>query len=97
MLRKAAPAFKEKDLTKGQLRKLGALRKSVGETIGTRAFKQWLAAQKAPAAAPVDKSAVLIASTLEPIAKARKLRIPRGGYLVERGRGRVIVTLARAE
>ena len=32
----------EADLTKGQLRKLNALRKSVGPDIGERAFAQWL-------------------------------------------------------
>ena len=94
MPRKARPSFSETELTKGQLRKLNALRKSVGDTIGTRAFKQWLAKQKAPAAGPVDKNAELIASTLGPLAKAGKLRIPRGGYLVRRGRGRVIVGAA---
>ena len=33
----------ESALTKGQLRKLDALRKSVGADIGTRAFAEWLA------------------------------------------------------
>lgn len=32
----------ERALTKGQLRKLNALRKSVGEDIGERAFAEWL-------------------------------------------------------
>ena len=32
-------------LTKGQLRKLNALRKSVGEEVGERAFAAWLASQ----------------------------------------------------
>ncbi len=66
------------------------------ETIGTWAFGQWLAARKAPAAAAVDKNADLIASTLGPLAKAGRIRIPRGGYLVKRGRGRVIVTRGTA-
>ena len=94
MPRTATPSFSERELTKGQLRKLTALRKSVGDTIGTRAFGQWLAARKAPAASAVDKNADLIASTLGPLAKAGTLRIPRGGYLVRRGRGRVIVSRA---
>ena len=97
MPRTAVPSFNEKDLTKGQLRKLKALRKSVGDTIGTRAFAQWMKRRvKAATAGPVDKNAELIASTLEPLAKAGKLRIPRGGYLVRRGRGRVIVTGGKA-
>ena len=32
----------ESALTKGQLRKLNALKKSVGDDIGTKAFSKWL-------------------------------------------------------
>ena len=35
----------ESALTKGQLRKLNALRKSVGDEIGERAFATWLSEQ----------------------------------------------------
>lgn len=41
-----------------------------------------------------DKNAEIIASTLGSLAKAGGLRIPRDGYLIKRGRGRVIVTRA---
>ncbi len=91
--RRAAPAIDETGLTKGEVRKLNALRKSVGDKIAERAFAQWYS-QKAGAkdAGPVDKNAALIASTLGPLAKAGDLRIGHGGYLVKRGRGRVIVS-----
>ncbi len=93
--RKAAPAIDESGLTKGELRKLNDLRRSLGGTIADRAFAQWLRAKaRAKAGAPVDKNAELIASALLPLAKAGKLRIGRGGYLVRRGRGRVIVSRA---
>ncbi len=92
--RKALHTFDEESLTTGQLRKLTALRKSVGEKIGTRAFTQWLAAPAAKAKEPVDKNAERIASALEPLIAAENLRISRGGYLVLRGKGRVIVTRA---
>ena len=93
--RKAASAIDESGLTKGEHRKLNALRKSLGNQIANRAFAQWLRQKAAAkAGAPVDQNAELIASTLLPLAKARKLRVPRGGYLVKRGRGRVIVTHA---
>lgn len=36
----------EKALTEGQLRKLNALRKSVGDKIGDAAFSIWLKAQQ---------------------------------------------------
>jgi hypothetical protein len=72
-----------------------ALRKSLGEAIANRAFTQWVRQKsRAKSSAPTDKNAELIAGALEPLAKAGKLRISRGGYLVKRGRGRVIVTPA---
>ncbi len=91
MARKPAPKLDEKLLTKGEIRKLTALRKSVGEDIGEKAFMDWLR-KKPPAVAELeDKNAALIADTLIPLIQKNKLRIPRGGYLVRRGRGRVVV------
>ena len=79
------------EVTKGEIRKLTALRKSVGEDIGEKAFMDWLR-KKPPAVAELeDKNAALIADTLIPLIEQNKLRIPRGGYLVRRGRGRVVV------
>ncbi len=89
----AAPAIDETALSKGEARKLNAIRKSVGDKIADRAFAEWYRQKAATkAGAPVDRNADLIAGTLGPLAKAGKLRIGRGGYLVKRGRGRVIVT-----
>lgn len=93
---KATEPFDEKALTKGQLRKLNALRKSVGEEIGTSVFAEWLAAQPTESKEPVDKSAERIVAALEALTKESKLRLPRGGYLVKRGRGDRI-TVTRAE
>ena len=93
----ASPAFDENALPKGQLRKLNALRKSVGKDIGNKAFGQWLRGQekgKAEAEA-VDKGAELIEKAVAALVKKKKLSIPRGGYLVRRGRGRVIVDRMR--
>ncbi len=91
MARKPAPKLDEKALTKGELRKLNALRKSVGEDVGEKAFVEWLR-KKPPAVAELeDKNAALIADTLIPLIVQNKLRILRGGYLVRRGRGRVVV------
>ncbi len=86
-------------LTKGQVRKLTALRKSLGDKIANKAFADWLkssAAQGGAQAGQVDKNAQLIAETLSALALAGKLRIPRGGYALTRGRGRVIVTRAKS-
>ncbi len=91
MARKPAPKLDEKALTKGELRKLNALRKSIGEDIGEKAFVEWLRKKHSVMAELEDKNAALIADTLIPLVEKNKLQIPRGGYLVRRGRGRVIV------
>ena len=81
-------------LTKGQLRKLNALRKSVGEEVGERAFAAWLASQGA-ADETSDGNAALVVDTLWPLIEQGRLAIPRGGYIIRRGRGRIIVEAAR--
>ena len=43
MDRASSKGIGEGSLTKGQLRKLTALRKSVGDEIGERTFATWLA------------------------------------------------------
>ena len=91
MARKPAPKLDEKLLTKGEVRKLNALRKSIGEDIGEKAFMDWLRKKPSGLAELEDKNAALIADTLIPLIQKNKLRIPRGGYLVRRGRGRVVV------
>ncbi len=84
-------SFTESELTKGQVRKLNALRKSIGEEIAHKAFAEWLTSDPEPVVEAVDKDAELIADILVDQINDGKLRIPRGGYMVRRGRGRVIV------
>ena len=86
--------FDESTLTKGQLRKLNALRKSVGDEVGTRAFAEWLASQDT-AIEKQDGNAAMIVDTLWPMVQAGTLAIPRGGYRIRRGRGRIIVEPAK--
>ena len=81
-------------LTKGQIRKLNALRNSVGSDIGERAFAEWLKKAGAGKSVAVDKNTALIAEAIEAAIKSKKLSIPRGGYLITRGRGRVLVERA---
>ena len=95
--RKAAAAFNEAALTKGELRKLNALKKSVGDQIGEKAFVQWLRNKIGSATAALrDQNTEIIVDTLGKLVKDGNLKIPRGGYLVTRGRGRVIVTRAKS-
>ncbi len=89
------PAFRERDLTKGQLRKLTALRKSLGKGIADNAFSEWLGSLPEGKAEPADKNAEAIAELLNSPVLEKKIKLPRGGYVVRRGRGRVIVERAR--
>ena len=83
-------AFSESSLTKGQARKLNALRKALGEEIAERAFAEWLRTETT-AAGGEDPVARVIEEALTPLIQSGQLRIRRGGYLLRRGRRRVIV------
>ena len=81
----------ESDLSKMQVRKLNALRKSVGDDIGENAFLEWLRTQDLDEL-DADPNIELIADTL--VTVRDQLRIPRGtGYLVKQGRGRLVVEM----
>ena len=90
--------FEGLEITKGENRKLKALCNSIGDELGRDAFSKWLKQQRAAKDnTPEDKNAALIAETLIKLIDANELKIPRGGYLVTRGRGRVVVTRAKSE
>jgi hypothetical protein len=97
MAKKPAVKIDESALSKGQLRKLNAVRKSFGPEIADKAFAEWLTEQPKEIAEPEDMNAKVIQETLEPMVMNNKIKIPRGGYLVRRGRGRVIVERIRSE
>ncbi len=80
----------EKGLSKGELRKLNALRKSLGEEIADEAFSKWYGQQRDGGNAVMDPNVELMESALNPLVS--KLKFPRGQhYTVRRGRGRVII------
>ena len=81
--------FNESALTKGQLRKLAALRKSVGPAIADEAFAKWL--KQAVVEPGENENAKVISDALWGLIEEGKLSIRRSGYVVRRGRGRVIV------
>ncbi len=95
---KKATTVEESNLKKGELRKLNALRKSLGPEIADRAFAEWMAARPEDVAggAP-DRNADLIADALMELVEKSGIQFPRSGYLVRRGRGRVIVEPAPAD
>ena len=95
MVEASSNQIDESALTKGQRRKLCALRKSVGDAIGEQAFAAWLSSQATAASAATDENATMIVDTLWPLVQQGKLAIPRGGFLLRRGRGRISVERAK--
>ena len=82
-------AIDETKLTKGHMRKLNALRKSVGEKLGEEVFGKWLAQQAAAVAAPKrDPVAVRIEEALAGFVDDRTFRLGNYGYTIRRARGK---------
>ncbi len=79
----------ETALSKGKLRKLKALRKSLGPAIADEAFAKWL--DQSVEAPESDRNADIISDALWTLVQEGRLSIRRGGYVVRRGRQRVIV------
>ena len=96
MAMRSSNPLDESTLTKGQRRKLNALRKSVGDQIAEQAFAAWLSSHSEDSGAAADENAGLIVDTLWPLVQEGTLSIPRAGYLLRRGRGRIIVEPARS-
>ena len=96
--RKKSASIDEKSLSKGQVRKLNALRKSLGDEIAERAFGEWMeSAPETGDGGGQDRHARTITEALHPLIETGELRIPRGGYMIRRGRGRVIIERPEAD
>lgn len=80
-------AINESKLTKGQVRKLNALRKSVGEDLGEEVFGKWLAQQAANKPKP-DPIAVKLGEALAGYENDASFRLGNYGYTVRRARGK---------
>ena len=79
----------QKSLTKGQIRKLNALRKSLGNEIADKAFTQWMAEQPAKGSAPdSDPVAEKLVAALSGLADDKTVRLGRRGYIVRRAKGK---------
>lgn len=82
-------AINESDLTKGQIRKLNALRKSIGDSLGEEAFRKWLKQQASGRnIVLVDPVADLLAETLKPLANKKNINFGRYGYSIKRAKGK---------
>ena len=82
-------AIDEKTLTKGQLRKLNALRKSLGDKIADKAFAQWMKAHPAKiVTAKSDPVAEKLLNAVAGLAKDKLFNLGRKGYVVKRAKGK---------
>ena len=90
------PRIQETKLNKGHQRKLKALRKSLGKKIADEAFSKWLKemASGKKKASKIDPVAARLAACIGKEDKKKKLKLPRGGYLVRRGFQGVILAEA---
>lgn len=79
-------AIDESKLTKFQLRKLGALRRYVGDELGEEAFSKWMAQQAE--AVRTDPVAQKIEQALAGFANDRSFSLGNYGYTVRRARGK---------
>ena len=82
-------AINEKGLTKGEIRKLTALRKSLGDDIANEAFAKWLKQKtSAKSADHDDPVAEKIAEAVKPLAKDKSINLGLYGYSIKRARGK---------
>ena len=76
-------------LTKGKIRKLNALRKSVGNDIAEDAFGKWMKSQsKTPNAFARDPVADALVAALDQFSADKTFRLGTKGYVVKRSKGR---------
>ncbi len=80
-------AIDVKALTKGEIRKLTALRKSLGNDIADEAFAKWLTNKPSPAEL-TDPIAVQIEEALARFANDEKFKLGNYGYTVKKAKGK---------
>ena len=75
-------------LTKGQVRKLNALRKSVGDDIAEDAFAKWMTAQTKTPKDVRDPVADALVAVLDQFKDDKIFRLGTKGYVVKRSKGK---------
>ena len=84
-------AIKESTLTKGQIRKLNALRNSIGVKLGEEAFGKWLKEQAKAKAVPKvqsDPVAEKILDAVKSLEKDKSVKLGNKGYVIKRAKGK---------
>jgi hypothetical protein len=75
-------------LTKGQIRKLNALRKSVGNDIADGAFGKWMKSQSKTPKDVRDPVADTLVAALNHLKDDKRFRLGTKGYVVKRSKGK---------
>ena len=75
-------------LTKGQVRKLNALRKSVGDDIAEDAFGKWMKTQSKAPKEVRDPVADTLVAALSNLISDKSFRLGTKGYVVKRAKGK---------
>ena len=74
-------------LTKGQVRKLNALRKSIGDDIADEAFSKWMKSQSQIPKDVRDPVADALVAALDQFKDDKTFRLGTKGYVVKRSKG----------
>ena len=75
-------------LTKGQVRKLNALRKSVGDDIAEDAFSKWMKTQTKTPKEVRDPVADALVNALSNLTSDKSFKLGNKGYVVKRSKGK---------
>ena len=75
-------------LTKGQIRKLNALRKSVGDDIAEDAFGKWMKSRPKPPKETHDPVADALVTVLSRLTSDKSFKLGTKGYVVKRSKGK---------
>ena len=75
-------------LTKGQVRKLNALRKSIGNDIADVAFAKWMKTQTKTPKEVRDPVADALVAALDQFKDDKTFRLGAKGYVVKRSKGK---------
>ena len=78
----------ENTLTKGQIRKLNALRKSLGNEIADNAFAKWMKTQTKENTVQIDPVAEKIKVARSSLVHDSAFRLGSKGYIIKRSKGK---------
>ena len=75
-------------LTKGQIRKLNALRKSIGDDIAEDAFGKWMKTQSKTPEKIRDPVADALVAAISNLTSDKNFKLGSKGYVVRRAKGK---------